>query len=67
MQFLAAHFWFEIRAKNITILALKITTSVLVTLKEILVALSQCTRLFKSLFIVLFISFIDCWLTSLDK
>ena len=45
-------------------LVLKITTSVLVTLREILLALSQCRRLFKSLFTDLFICFIDYFALS---
>ena len=52
---------FNLRSMSRTLsLALEIITSVLVTLREILLALSQRRRLLKSLFIDLFISFIDC-------
>ena len=56
---------FNLRSVSKTLpLALKIITSVLVIWREILLASSQCRRIFKSLFKNLFISFIDCFTLS---
>ena len=51
----------EVSVKNVTFSSKDLNTSILVTLGEILLALSQCRRLFKFLFTDLFISFMDCF------
>ena len=56
---------FNLRSlSNALTLSLKITTSFLVTLRDILFALTQYKRLFRSLLADLLISFIDCFALS---
>ena len=55
------NFQFEVSVKTVTFSSKDLNTSILVTLGEILLALSQCRRLFKFLFTDLFISFMDCF------